>query len=88
MRQRRDIRSGKAALTGRRSARSDADRAPFQDKRRNSPAVQPDWYEQDRDTADYAYGAYGQREPGHARSEPFPSQPQSSLRPGESGPDS
>ncbi|WP_162918277.1 hypothetical protein [Taklimakanibacter deserti] len=27
---------------------------------------------QDRDTADYAYGGYGHRKPGHARSDPYP----------------
>jgi hypothetical protein len=31
-----------------------------------------DWYQQDQGTADYAYGTYGQREPGHARSDPQP----------------
>jgi hypothetical protein len=67
----------------RRSARSERERPPFEDERHNSRAGDSDWHEQDRDTADYAYGGYGQREPGHARSEPYPPQSNSSVRPGE-----
>jgi hypothetical protein len=50
------------------------ERPPF-DSERESGGNGPDWYEQDRETADYAYGSYGRREPGHARSDPYPLAP-------------
>jgi hypothetical protein len=50
------------------------ERPPF-DTEREPRDNAPDWHEQDRGTADYAYGSYGHREPGHARSDPYPPEP-------------
>jgi hypothetical protein len=49
------------------------ERPPFDSERESGN--RSGWYEQDRDTADYAYGSYGRREPGHARSDPYPLAP-------------
>jgi hypothetical protein len=51
---------------GRRSTQKKAKDLPLSQDDRLSFEVQ------DRDTADYAYGGYGRREPGHARSDPYP----------------
>lgn len=44
---------------------SKEDRLSFASKRKT----------QSRDTAKYAYGGYGRREPGHARGDPYPVAP-------------
>jgi hypothetical protein len=48
---------------------------PFDANHDGRKANEADWHQQDQVTADYAYGTYGQREPGHARSDPQPVAP-------------
>jgi hypothetical protein len=48
---------------------------PFDANHGGKTDNEADWHEQDQGTADYAYGTYGQREPGHARSDPQPVAP-------------
>ena len=53
----------------------DDGRPPFESGHGGKIAYTPDRHQQDQATADYAYGTYGQREPGHARSDPQPVAP-------------
>jgi hypothetical protein len=42
------------------------------DQNRDQSNFEGDGHQHDQHRADYAYGSYGYREPGHARSGPFP----------------
>ena len=53
----------------------DDGRPPFEAGHDGKTAIPPDRHLDDQATADYAYRTYGQREPGHARSDPQPVAP-------------
>jgi hypothetical protein len=59
----------------RRSKVSSDDPLPFEPDRHAQPGNRPRQDEGGSGAVDYAYGGYGHREPGHARSDPYPRVP-------------